>query len=173
MDDTKEDNPWQVNQLEEFLYFCCPRCDSKCQAKDIFLDHALSEHPESSDFLEQFQFPEEPLIDDFKVKQEILDEDFLDNQLEIQDLHSKALNGKELQCYKCCEVMHQDAIESHLLLVHDVTVKEDYGKVRDFQCGLCHRALANETQKHKCIKTMKREITPGPKGRFKCKALFT
>ena len=43
-----EDNPWMVEQLEEFLYFCCPECDEKCQAKDSFLHHAILTHPNVS-----------------------------------------------------------------------------------------------------------------------------
>ena len=40
------DNPWMVDQLEEFLYFCCPKCDQKCQMRDDFLKHAMDEHSE-------------------------------------------------------------------------------------------------------------------------------
>ena len=40
------DNPWMVDQLEEFLYFCCPKCDQKCQMRDDFLKHAMEEHSE-------------------------------------------------------------------------------------------------------------------------------
>ena len=43
-----EENPWMVEQLEEFLYFCCPECDEKCQAKDSFLHHAILTHPNVS-----------------------------------------------------------------------------------------------------------------------------
>ena len=43
-----EGNPWMVDQLEEFLYFCCPECDEKCQVKDSFLQHALLKHPNVS-----------------------------------------------------------------------------------------------------------------------------
>ena len=176
MDDTKEDNPWQVNQLEEFLYFCCPRCDSKCQAKEIFLDHALIEHPESSEFLEQFQLKEVP-YDALTIKQENTDEELLDGGEEFLDAGEEFLDGgeetfndnhedlkdqvKEVQCYKCSEVMQQDEIESHIFLVHDGdSVEGDYGQVRDFQCALCHRALATKRQSHKCVaKKNKKENT--------------
>ena len=26
-----EENPWMVEELEEFLYYCCPECDEKCR----------------------------------------------------------------------------------------------------------------------------------------------
>ena len=41
-------NPWLVEELEEFLYFCCPECDEKCRAKDLFLKHAFCQHPNVS-----------------------------------------------------------------------------------------------------------------------------
>ena len=40
-----EENPWMVEELEEFLYYCCPECDEKCRAKGPFLQHALCNHP--------------------------------------------------------------------------------------------------------------------------------
>ena len=43
-----EDSPWEVDRLEEFLYFCCPQCDAKCQIRDDFLKHALNVHHEVS-----------------------------------------------------------------------------------------------------------------------------
>ena len=38
-----ETNPWDVDQLEDFLYFCCPECDTKRKSKEEFLNHALPE----------------------------------------------------------------------------------------------------------------------------------
>ena len=29
-----EENPWTVENLEEFLYFCCPECDERNQSKE-------------------------------------------------------------------------------------------------------------------------------------------
>ena len=44
-----EENPWMVEELEEFLYYCCPECDEKCRAKGPFLQHALCNHPNVRD----------------------------------------------------------------------------------------------------------------------------
>ena len=40
-------NPWFVENLEEFLYFCCPECNERSQSEDLFLEHALKNHPKS------------------------------------------------------------------------------------------------------------------------------
>ena len=41
-------NPWNVQQLEDFLFFCCPECEDKSSTKAIFINHALVEHPKVS-----------------------------------------------------------------------------------------------------------------------------
>ena len=37
-------NPWFVQSLDDFLFYCCPECDYKCQFHDAFHQHALSAH---------------------------------------------------------------------------------------------------------------------------------
>ena len=34
-------NPWIVNNLDEFLFFCCPECDTQSPSKALFINHAL------------------------------------------------------------------------------------------------------------------------------------
>jgi hypothetical protein len=41
-------NPWAVEKLEDFLFFCCPECPDKCPTRSIFINHALVEHPQVS-----------------------------------------------------------------------------------------------------------------------------
>ena len=38
-------NPWSNRNLDEFLYYCCPECDSREKCKEMFLEHALKHHP--------------------------------------------------------------------------------------------------------------------------------
>ena len=42
-----ETNPWTVPDLDEYLYYCCPQCDTKCKTKPLFIDHACNTHPEA------------------------------------------------------------------------------------------------------------------------------
>ena len=57
-------NPWKVENLEEFLHYCCPECDlsreTVFQSKQLFLKHALDEHPEAIDCLKTFEMKVEP-----------------------------------------------------------------------------------------------------------------
>ena len=45
-------NPWDVQSLEEFLYYCCPECPSKNVTKTDFIKHALEAHPQSQGTIE-------------------------------------------------------------------------------------------------------------------------
>ena len=51
-------NPWKVEDLDEFLYFCCPECNDKNQSKELFLQHALDHHPDSVECLKKFTIKE-------------------------------------------------------------------------------------------------------------------
>ena len=45
-------NPWLVDKLEQFLFFCCPECNEKYQSKETFVLHASNTHPRSKECLE-------------------------------------------------------------------------------------------------------------------------
>ena len=47
-------SPWDVDNLQEFMYFCCPECQEKTRSKDNFLQHALCQHPEAQNYLQKF-----------------------------------------------------------------------------------------------------------------------
>ena len=57
--DTEEKNPWAVRNLKEFLYFCCPECDVKNQSEELFLQHALNEHPKAKECIPKLEFKQE------------------------------------------------------------------------------------------------------------------
>ena len=60
------DNPWNVTNLDEFLFYHCPECiNFHVSSKSIFIDHALLTHPNVSTCIEiliqygemKFRFP--------------------------------------------------------------------------------------------------------------------
>ena len=59
-----QNNPWYVKNLEEFMYYCCPECDEKKQSRDLFLKHALGQHPNSKECLQEFAIKEEDFSED-------------------------------------------------------------------------------------------------------------
>ena len=107
------ENPWSVDQLEAFLYFCCPECDIKKKDKNAFLNHAFQNHPEAKDFLTIFvseniktDLPLELEIND--VKQEPTEEDFVDNfedeDYELDEKPSFEIKVTNFQCDICFKV---------------------------------------------------------------------
>ena len=59
--DIKMANPWIVESLYDFSYFCCPECETRWQGKQEFIDHAYNHHPKSATHL-QVNFWNEILI---------------------------------------------------------------------------------------------------------------
>ena len=57
---------WDVKSLYDYLYFCCPACESKCHIKQEFVDHALSEHPASKAY---FQKIGDGSVDDITISE--------------------------------------------------------------------------------------------------------
>lgn len=42
-------NPWSFDNLDEYLFYCCPQCDHRCKSKPLFIYHAFKTHPEAKD----------------------------------------------------------------------------------------------------------------------------
>ena len=38
--ETTFSNPWNVSDLSDFLRYCCPECDYKCEEVQSFCNHA-------------------------------------------------------------------------------------------------------------------------------------
>ena len=42
---------WNVESVEDFLYYVCPECDEKSQSRENFVNHALNQHPVSKIYI--------------------------------------------------------------------------------------------------------------------------
>jgi hypothetical protein len=62
-------NPWKVQSIQDFNYFCCPECVYRSKQEIPFQEHALQNHEESKTFFHN--------VSDLSnlVKQEIFDDD--------------------------------------------------------------------------------------------------
>ena len=60
--DIKMANPWIVESLYDFSYFCCPECETRWQGKQEFIDHAYSHHSKSANHLQVNRFLEKNTI---------------------------------------------------------------------------------------------------------------
>ena len=48
-------NPWEVQNLEQFHYYCCPECDFRNLDKSVFIKHACMDHPRSHDVIDKLE----------------------------------------------------------------------------------------------------------------------
>ena len=46
-----DENPWVVESIETFSFYCCPECDFKSKDGDYFKRHAMESHIKSKVFL--------------------------------------------------------------------------------------------------------------------------
>ena len=46
-------NPWQVSNIEDFLFYCCPECDLKTKDSKNFVTHAQHSHSKSKVLLNE------------------------------------------------------------------------------------------------------------------------
>ena len=77
-------NPWNVDTLEEFLYYCCPECDLHTKDYAHFYDHAINCHQKAKETLEPQET--ELQIEDFDVKVEVKNEDISESDEENEPL---------------------------------------------------------------------------------------
>ena len=79
-------NPWLVENIEAFSFYCCPECVFRSKEETFFQAHALQNHKESKSF---FECPtdETGFLDiENDVKEEILEtEPDIDLNLELKD----------------------------------------------------------------------------------------
>ena len=65
---TNTNNPWYVDNLEEFLYYFCPECDNvKHQSRTDFINHALDQHPDSKDCISRIIIKKEKTKHDYST----------------------------------------------------------------------------------------------------------
>ena len=50
MEENTIGNPWMVENINVFSYFCCPECEFQGKTEKLFEEHALENHPMAKDF---------------------------------------------------------------------------------------------------------------------------
>ena len=67
-------NPWIVENIEAFHYYCCPECSEKYQECEDFQKHAVSHHPKAKILFENSS----------DIKNERLEEDQISTETELE-----------------------------------------------------------------------------------------
>ena len=107
-------NPWEVDAVTAFSYFCCPECEFKTKAVPSFLSHANENHPRAKNFystqLEE-EDPDTKVLCEIEVKDNIIFDDplFVTTQLEDvaipveSEKNTKILKRKRKQIFQTRE----------------------------------------------------------------------
>ena len=85
----KSESPWSVEDLSQFLWYCCPECEDRNQSKELFLEHAMIQHPDSQEYLKPLNVKDEPeLLEESQEPEEpvVIDGKYM--KLELEDLYS-------------------------------------------------------------------------------------
>ena len=71
-------NPWLVENIEAFSFYCCPECVFRSKEENFFQAHALQNHPKSKLFflendvdIKKENFENENTPDVSKIKEEV------------------------------------------------------------------------------------------------------
>lgn len=133
-------NPWTVDSIYDFSYFCCPECETKCSNKQDFVNHAFNTHPHAihplqgikDGSLDDITFP--PSEDDRKVLTVKTEQDD-----EVKELNFKNTKDLYKALGKPLPDLDEDDIKDELFEEDE----EDEVKSETFSCDLCHFSANN------------------------------
>ena len=63
----KQENPFDVETIDEFLFYCCPQCDTKCKDGKDFIEHARKTHTQAKKV--QLRLPRAKVISDLQLEE--------------------------------------------------------------------------------------------------------
>ena len=92
-------NPWDVPNLEQFLVYSCPECDTyfKHNTRDTFIAHANDEHPKSRPFMFMFNLKQEEYLsngfEDINNGNEEED-NFGDQKIDFDDIETEEITSE-------------------------------------------------------------------------------
>ena len=66
-----DQNPWVVENIEAFSFYCCPECDFKSKDEDYFKRHAMESHNKSKIFLTMSKSKMTPILILWKLLQSL------------------------------------------------------------------------------------------------------
>ena len=100
----KQENPWDVSNIQEFLYYNCPECDTRVKDSELFVQHALENHELSKSYLNKVVLEVASNDQDNIEKDEMLLQ-FIKKT--IDEVLSERLNTKETQANNMQQNFHR------------------------------------------------------------------
>ena len=148
--------PWGAENLDEFLFYCCPECDDKFKESQNFLDHAMHSHDNSNQDMETMPMEnsfamtttpfvvssETPLRVPGLIPETVKQEEFVSNDDSVdplscemdevkQELQPEETVSGEVTCNLCNKKFkNKNLLGKHFKLAHP-------NKVETFACEHC------------------------------------
>ena len=134
----KSESPWSVDNLEEFIFYCCPECDEKNCDRELFLQHAFDNHPHCQEYLQIFQVKEEPV----DTKHEFLLEDENNDVYDLPEIEPVDEENipKEENDFSTTEIINQNAEYQE---ERKVVKKKKYKTNKVHECSWCDDVFDN------------------------------
>ena len=82
----RSNNPWEVENVEDFLYFCCPECDVKNHSRDHFLKHAFDQHPKSKEYLEKWAYSIKDELKEENNQNKFIKDDEMEQSMKVEKI---------------------------------------------------------------------------------------
>ena len=121
----KQENPWDVSNIQEFLYYNCPECDIKERDSEVFIQHALDNHELSKAYLDKPKVaPESQNQDEIISHQETEDIETKPTQEELKTSDMKFMSLR----------LHKIKVESNVLLKGPDSKKRKVDNDQDMDC---------------------------------------
>ena len=125
-------NPWNVPNVKDFLFYCCPECDTKVKYEQDFINHALMLHEEAKDSssmqnqdIVSNQSSPVPTIKR-KLEQDLeLPSETKVRKLEVTDVEDLGQDDfvEEAPNFEVDQMKH-DPAESHFLKIEAILIKK-------------------------------------------------
>ena len=181
---------WNVESVEDFLYYCCPACDDRKQSRDDFLHHAFSKHPIAKKYLVEVNVKNEfdddtfdfiDTKDNLNVVSDVADEHNLSSNIIPEDLEREDKNDLQLKEENISEELFDDHYDNDdkyfdqdnnsVDFKEDDKVLSDENEVNDLalynilkECENCGKQFVSASSLRKHIMKVHKGTKP-----FKCK----
>ena len=152
----RTDNPWSVQNLEEFLLYCCPECDDKYESKEPFVIHAFEKHPKAKDYIELRLDGEtvtamcKSLNEQTSPFEKVDDKD--DKNVDFMVINNDTENLIEQNNFN-----DEDSDVQQTIIIHE-DQKEDQEQQKIYKCEICVETFLQKDQFTQHIRTVHKDF---------------
>ena len=144
-------HPWNVKNIEDFLFLCCPECEIKTKNVNHFIDHAIREHQSSYEHVNDHVNNVNQKVNNFETDEKVNKSPNCDNE---NDENKKVFTNITL-----------DDSQSQIFIkleetIHTNITNEPVEDVKTFRCDRCPKKfkIKYHLTKHKRICTKPRKF---------------